>query len=116
MARSGVETSAKSRPSDKASGSGRWNVASRILAAVPANYLVTSLLTACVARLLAQCLAVNPAEASVAATLLSFAVFATIVLFAFGLRSIFRLWLWLFVAGALGGGLFWLSPGMGARL
>jgi hypothetical protein len=95
---------------------GRWNVASRIVAAVPANYLVTSLATACLARLLAHGLAVNPAEASVTATLLSFALFATIALFAFGLRSVSRLWLWLAVSGGVLGAALWLSLGMGGRL
>ena len=97
-------------------GIGRWNVASRILAAIPANYLFTSLITACLARLLAHGLTVNPAEASVAATLLSFAIFATVAIFAFGLRSIARLWLWLAAGSAVGGGLLWLSLDMGGRL
>ena len=116
MARSAVRTSPTSRPGATGKGAARWNVASRILAAVPANYLVTSLVTACAARLMAHGLGVNPAEASVAATLLSFVVFATIALFAFGLRSITRLWLWLLVGGAVSGGLLWLSLGMGGRL
>ncbi|WP_324698799.1 hypothetical protein ACLIMP_08790 [Novosphingobium aerophilum] len=97
-------------------GIGRWNVTARILAAVPANYLVTSLATACLARLLAHGLSVNPAEASVAATLLSFALFATIALLAFGLRSAGRLWLWLAVSAAVLGGALWLSLDMGGRL
>ncbi len=98
------------------SGTGRWNVTARIVAAVKANYLVTSLLTACLARLLAHGLAVNPAEASVTAMLLSFAIFATIALFAFGLRSIARLWLWLAVISAVSGGILWISLGTGGRL
>lgn len=116
MAKSAVETSATGRPGATSKGAARRSVMSRILAAVPANYLVTSLVTACAARLMAHGLGVNPAEASVAATLLSFAVFATIALFAFGLRSIARLWLWLVLGGAVSGGLFWLSLGMGGRL
>nr|WP_240511339.1 hypothetical protein [Novosphingobium panipatense] len=97
-------------------GIGRWNVAARIIAAIPANYLVTSLAAACLARLLAHGLSVNPAEASVTATLLSFAIFATIALFAFGLRSVTRLWLWLTVTAAICGGILWLSLSMGERL
>jgi len=90
----------------------RWNVAARVVAAIPANYVLTSLATACVARLLPA----SPAEASVAATLFSFALFAIIALTAFGMRSLARLWLWMAVATAVLGGGLWLSIEAGGRL
>jgi hypothetical protein len=97
-------------------GIGRGNLAARLLAAVPGNYLLTSLATASLARLLWRGLGVDPANASVAAMLASFALFAVLALTAFGVRSILRLWLW--IAGAsfvLGAGL-WLSIAVGGRL
>ena len=93
-------------------GVSRWNVAARVMAALPANYLLTSIVTACIARLLPM----PPAEASIAATLFSFALFALIALTAFGMRSIARLWLWMVVAAAVLGGGLWLSIEAGGRL
>ncbi|RIA36610.1 hypothetical protein DFR49_3893 [Hephaestia caeni] len=90
----------------------RWGVAVRVLAAIPANYLLTSLATACLARVLAM----PPAEASVAATLFSFALFAMLALTAFAMRSIVRLWLWMIGAGIVLGGGLWLSLATGGRL
>lgn len=99
----------------KATGAQRtsgWNIAARIVAAVPANYLLTSLATACLARLLPM-----PApEATIAATLLSFALFAVIALTAFGVRSVASLWLWMSGAGVVLGGILWLSIMAGGRL
>lgn len=100
----------------RVAGSARLAVAARIVAAIPANYVLTSLATACLARLLWLGLGVDAANASVTATLLSFALFPVLALTAFGVRSAARLWLWMTLAGlALGGGL-WLSLAMGARL
>lgn len=93
-------------------GVSRWNVATRVLAAVPANYLLTSLATACLARVLAP----SPAEASVAATLLSFALFAALALIAFAMQSVIRLWLCMIGAGLVLGGGLWLSLAAGGRL
>ncbi len=90
----------------------RWGVAARVLAAIPANYLLTSLATACLARVLAM----PPAEASVAATLFSFALFALLALAAFAMRSVVRLWLWMTGVGILLGGGLWLSLATGGRL
>ncbi|WP_395397846.1 hypothetical protein WBP07_25255 [Novosphingobium sp. BL-8A] len=95
---------------------GKGNLAARLLAAIPANYALTSLATACIARLLAHGLSVQPAEASVAGTLLSFAIFAVLALFAFGMRSIARLWLWMAVSGAAMAGWLWFSLETGGRL
>lgn len=93
-------------------GVSRWNVAARVLAAIPANYLLTSLAVACLARLLPM----RPEEASVAATILSFALFAAIALTAFATRSVVRLWLWMAGAGLILGGGLWLSIATGGRL
>lgn len=99
----------------KATGAHRtngWNIAARIVAAIPANYLLTSLATACLARLLPM----PPAEATIAATLLSFALFAVIALTAFGVRSVVALWLWMLGATVVFGGILWLSIMAGGRL
>lgn len=93
-------------------GINSWNVAARVLAAIPANYALTSLAIACAARTVPM----PPAEASVAATLLSFAFFAVIALFAFGMRSTARLWLWMVCAGFLLGGGLWVSILVEGRL
>lgn len=95
---------------------GRGTVAARVLAAVPGNYLLTSLATACLARLLWRGFAVDPANASMAATLVSFVLFGAIALAAFGLRSATRLWLWMTGACVVLGGGLWLSLASGARL
>ncbi|PNU03429.1 hypothetical protein [Novosphingobium guangzhouense] len=95
---------------------GRGEIAARLLAAIPGNYLLTSLATACLARLLWQGLGVDPANASVAATLTSFLLFAVLALVAFGVRSAGRLWLWLAGSGLLLGAGLWISLMAGARL
>lgn len=99
---------AKSRPK----GVNRWSVAARTVAAIPANYVLTSLGTAGLARLLP----LRPEEASIAATLFSFAVFAAIAIAAFAVRSVARLWLWMMGAGVALSGALWLSIATGGRL
>jgi hypothetical protein len=89
-----------------------WNVALRVAAAGPANYVLTSILTACIARLLPM----PPAEASIAATLFSFAIFAGIALVAFAVRSVTTLWLWILVSGTVAASVLWLSLMVGGRL
>src|SRR3546814_17301517 len=69
----------------------RLAVMSRIFAAIPANYLLTSIITGLIARLLPF----GPAEASITATLTSFAIFAGIAMAVFHARSSARLWVWL---------------------
>ncbi len=91
---------------------GRWNVAARALAAIPANYLLTALATACLAR----ALPLPPAEASIAATLFSFALFAIVVLVAFAIRSVKRLWLGMAGGIALLGAALSISLAIGGRL
>lgn len=95
---------------------GRCEIAARLIAAIPANYLLTSVATACLARLLWQGLGVDPANASVAATLASFALFAVLALVAFVARSVVRLWLWLAGSGLLLGAALWFSLSMGGRI
>ncbi|MGK6320482.1 hypothetical protein [Sphingomonas sp. DT-204] len=90
----------------------RWNVAARAVAAMPINYLLTSLATAWLARVLP-----GPRhEASVAATLISFALFAALVLIAFAIRSLARLWLGMIAVSAVLGALLWFSLATGGRL
>jgi hypothetical protein len=94
----------------------RAEVAARLAAAIPANYLLTSLATALLARLLWRGLGVEPANASVAAMLASFALFAVLALTAFGVRSVTRLWCWMLGAGLVLGLGLWLSLASGDRL
>lgn len=96
----------------RAKGASRWNVAARTLAAIPANYVLTSLAIGCLARLLPT----RPEEASVAATLFSFALFAVLALAAFAVRSVARLWLVMAGTGLILGGGLWLSIATGGRL
>jgi len=82
----------------------RVNLPLRVLGAVVGGYGVTSLAVACLARILPM----RPAEASIAATLASFAIYAGIIVAIFSARSVLRVWLWLGAAALLlGGGLYW---------
>jgi hypothetical protein len=67
----------------------RLMVASRILAAVIGGYALTSGL----AVLLALLLPVSKSEATQASTMLSFIIYAVVVLWIFAARSITRVWL-----------------------
>lgn len=91
---------------------GRRSVISRIAAAVLGGYAVTSLAVACLARTLP----LPPAEASIAATLLSFGLYATVILVVFAARSAGKAWLYLLLASTLLGGGLWLSIATGGRL
>lgn len=99
-----------------ARGIGKANLTARLLAAIPANYAWSAMATACIARAMAHGLGASAPEASTAATLLSFAIFAVLVLVAFGMRSIARLWLWMALSGAAMGGWLWISLQAGGRL
>ncbi|MFV0622470.1 hypothetical protein ACBY01_00470 [Sphingomonas sp. ac-8] len=90
----------------------RIDLTARVLTASLGNYAVTSLFTALVARLWPT----GPAEASMAATLLSFVLFPVLAMTAFAVRSPWRLWLWLAGCGAVLGGGLWLSLASGGRL
>lgn len=71
----------------------RLLVASRILAAIIGGYALTSALSV----LLALLLPVSRSEATLAATMLSFVVYAVVVLWVFAARSVMRVWLTLLV-------------------
>lgn len=90
----------------------RISLPARALGAIVGGYVVASLAVACLARTLPMA----PAEASIAATLASFAIFAVIILAAFSARSVLRLWLWLGGAMLVLGGGLWLSIATGGRL
>lgn len=93
-------------------GDGRLAVAGRLIAAVPVNYVLTSIVTA----LLARHLPMATAEASMAATLMSYAVFAVIAMVAVAATSSLRLWLWMGGATLVLGSLLLLSIQIGGRL
>jgi hypothetical protein len=84
----------------------------RILAATIGNYGVTSLATA----LLARAWPIAPAQASMASTLLAFAIFPALAMTAFAVRSPWRLWAWLVAVAVLLGAGLWLSLASGPRL
>ncbi|WP_294392911.1 hypothetical protein [uncultured Sphingomonas sp.] len=90
----------------------RIAVGLRILAATLGNYAVTSLAIALLARLLPM----QRAEATMTATLASFAIFAVIAMASFGVRSIGRCWAWLAGSGALLTLALWLSLVMAGRV
>ena len=87
-------------------------LAARILAATIGNYVVTSLAMA----LLARIWPIAPEQASMASTLLSFAIFPVLAMTAFAVRSPWRLWAWLIAAAVLLSGALWLSLASGGRL
>src|SRR3546814_5893419 len=90
----------------------RLAVMSLIFAAIPANYLLTSIITGLIARLLPF----GPAEASITATLTSFAIFAGIAMAVFHARSSARLWFWMIGAILVFGMGLALSISTGGRL
>lgn len=98
------------------SGIARSEVIARLIAAIPFNYLLTSLVTALLARLLWLGFGVDAANASAASTLASFAIFAVLALIAFGMRSVGKLWLGMSIAAAACAGALWLSFLTGGRL
>ncbi|QCB54613.1 hypothetical protein E5675_09295 [Sphingopyxis sp. PAMC25046] len=87
-------------------------VAARVVAAVPLNYAVTSALTMLVARLLPG----DAAQASIGATTLSFAIFASLAMTAFTVRSVAKLWFGLVATGLVAGAADWALIAVGGRL
>jgi hypothetical protein len=86
------------------SGKAGWReVTVRALAAVPLNYAVTSAWTVLLARLLPG----GPQQATIGATMLSFAIFAGLAMTAFAVRSPARLWAGLIAAGAVVAAIDW---------
>jgi len=77
----------------------RLIVASRVLAAGVGGYALTSLTAADLALLLSHLGAASRAEGVLIATQWSFAVYATIVVWAFAARSALRVWVGLLLAG-----------------
>ena len=90
----------------------RLHVLARAVAAIIGGYVVTGLAVACLARLLPM----RAAEASIAATLASFAIYASIVVTAFSTRSMLRVWIGLSGALLLLGAGLYLSILMGGGL
>ena len=101
-----------SRAAQISRGAGWRDIAARTLAAVPLNYAVTSALTVLIARLLPG----GGAQASIGATMLSFAIFAGIAMTAFAVRSVAKLWLGLVATGLVAGAADWALIAVGGRL
>lgn len=92
---------------------GQWReITARTVAAVPLNYVVTSALTALLARLLPG----GPIQASIGATLLSFAIFAGLAMTAFAVRSAAKLWAGMIATGLVAGLADWCLIAWGGRL
>ena len=87
-------------------------LSARIVAATLGNYVVTSLATGLLARIWPT----SPAQATMASTLLAFAIFPVIALTAFAVRSPWKLGAWLVAAAVLLGSGLWLSLASGGRL
>lgn len=90
----------------------RWRVASRVLAAVVGGYALTSAGTV----LLALAWPLPKAEAVMASTMLSFALYAGVLVWIFAVRCLCTVWLGLVIATAACTGLSWLllsGPVMG---
>jgi hypothetical protein len=90
----------------------RGDMALRIIAAVPLGYAVASLWAMALARLLPG----DRAEATAAATLVSFALCAGATMWAFAARSGWRAVWTLALCGLLAGGATWLSIMSSGRL
>jgi len=65
----------------------RWSIATRLFAAIVGGYMLTSLAIAVLAVLIPS----EPSEAALAATMLSFAIYAAIALSVFAIRSVWRM-------------------------
>lgn len=86
----------------------RWQVASRVVAAVLGGYALTS--AACV--LLALVWPLPRAEAVLASTMSSFALYTGVLVWVFAAKSLRTVWLALMLAAAACAGLsWWLLPG-----
>ena len=89
----------------------RWRVASRVLAAVVGGYALTSAVTV----LLALLWPLPKAEAVLASSMLSFALYVGMLVWIFAARRLWVVWLGLILATAVCAGLSWLLlPGGGA--
>ncbi|MEM7049967.1 MAG: hypothetical protein AAF604_09910 [Acidobacteriota bacterium] len=106
------QAAAPGRPSKIPASPSRWIFVARLLTAIPVNYGYTALATAFAARYLP----LDPGPASVAATTASFLLFANLVMVAFSIRRISRLWLFLAATGGPMALLLWLSLAAEGRL
>lgn len=90
----------------------RGDMVLRIIAAVPLGYAVGSLWAMALARLLPG----ERSEATVAATLVAFAICAVAAMWAFAARSGWRAFWTLALLGAVAGGVAWASIHLTGRL
>lgn len=90
----------------------RLSVALRILTAAPLGYVSTSLIVMALARVLPG----GPTQASVAAGLLSFPIYAAFVLYVFAAPSARQAFLVVLAIGAVGGAVAGLAIAAGGRL
>lgn len=106
---------AKAKPS-KGTKPLRWrrrlDVFGRSVTAIFLGYLFSALSTAVLARLLPG----DRAEASMAATLLSFAIYAAVGVWAFADAKIWRVWLGLTAGSGLLAAILWISLALEPRL
>lgn len=93
-------------------GAGWRDITARAFAAVPLNYAVTGALTMLIARLLPG----GAQQASIGATIFSFAIFAAIAMMAFAVRSAARLWAGLIATGTIAAFADWCLIAWGGRL
>lgn len=84
----------------------RLMVTSRVLAAVFGGYALTSAATVLLARLWP----LPQAQAVAAATMLSFVLYAVIILWIFNARHLHSIWLWLVLLTTICTGLAWPVP------
>lgn len=82
----------------------RWKAANRALAAVVGGYALTSAVTV----LLALVWPLPQAEAILASTMLSFALYVGVLVWVFAAKRLLTIWLGLLIATAVCAGLSWL--------
>ncbi|MFD4837387.1 PepSY-associated TM helix domain-containing protein [Achromobacter sp. NPDC058515] len=95
----------KAQPGGHPGAAYRWGVGSRVLAATAGGYLVSALAMSALALILPAVAGAPPAVGVLAGTLLSFVLYAAIVVGVFGARSAWRAWIGLAMACALCGAL-----------
>jgi hypothetical protein len=83
----------------------RLSIAARLIAAVVGGYVLTSQVT----TLLALYLPLSLMEATLTATMLSFAIYAAIVLTAFAMRSVWRMTAYLALALVISRVVVWIA-------
>lgn len=88
----------------------RWLVASRVLAAALGGYALTSALTV----LLSLVWPLPKSQAVLAATMLSFTLYAVAVIWVFSVRSVTRAWLGMVIPTAVVALLCWVLQSGGA--